>query len=264
MRASPAIRSLRTAVFAAVCVLLAVAGHALATGAAPPVPADGAGFVGVFVLGWPLAGRERSQAGICGAMAAVQAALHVLFGAAPARLHGAMSAHPHSMGHTHALTYQATAAHLAAALVASWWLRRGEAALWAVLRWAVARMPGLAAWWRAPVGPLPATARVGTGRDAGPWPSHRILLRHSVSRRGPPTENPYASRPQHALTSTEFSHDPHTPHCPARRAPHDPGRRPRRERSPGRGGRGLRARHGPSRQLREGRNRRCPDLPCPQ
>ncbi|MFE9444030.1 hypothetical protein ACFYO2_34770 [Streptomyces sp. NPDC006602] len=36
MKASPAVRGLRAAVFAALCVLLAAGGHSLATGMAPP------------------------------------------------------------------------------------------------------------------------------------------------------------------------------------------------------------------------------------
>ena len=47
MRASPAVRSLRAAVFAALCVLLAAGGHTLATGTAPPVWTQAAGFVPV-------------------------------------------------------------------------------------------------------------------------------------------------------------------------------------------------------------------------
>ncbi|MFF1933217.1 hypothetical protein [Streptomyces sp. NPDC058228] len=214
MRASLAVRSLRAAVFAAVCVLLAAAGHGLATGAAPPVWTPVAGFLAVFVLGCLMGGRERSQVGIGGAMLGTQAGLHVMFGAfrplATARLHGALTAHAHAMVHshvmgpTHAMTSHAAAAHIAAALLASWWLRRGEAALWTLLCWAVALVPGLAAWWRAPTSLLPAPVYVGAGCDAGPWSLRRFLLRHIVSRRGPPTENPYEFRPQHALNSTEF------------------------------------------------------------
>src|SRR4051812_49612232 len=66
MKASPAVRSLRAAVFAALCVLLATGGHALATGMVPPVWAQAAGFVPTFVTGWLLGGRERSLGGIGG------------------------------------------------------------------------------------------------------------------------------------------------------------------------------------------------------
>ncbi|WP_234326512.1 hypothetical protein [Streptomyces sp. NRRL S-337] len=55
----------------------------------------------------------------------------------------------------------AAAAHVAAALLASWWLRRGEAALWSLLRRAVALVPGLVAWWGTCKGRLPALAYAG-------------------------------------------------------------------------------------------------------
>lgn len=162
MSASPAVRSLRAAVFAAVCVLLAAAGHGLATGDTPPLWADGAAFLAVFAVGWLLAARERALPGIGAAVLATQAGLHVAFDAARSRtaaqtmpampMTSAHGMHAHGMQlHAHtasAMTAHATAAHVLAALAASWWLRRGEAALWSLLRWAVAFLPGLAAWWR--------------------------------------------------------------------------------------------------------------------
>lgn len=59
-----AVRSLRAAVFAVLCVLLAAGGHLLATGVAPPVWAEAAGAVPVFLAGSLLGGRERSLGGI--------------------------------------------------------------------------------------------------------------------------------------------------------------------------------------------------------
>ena len=59
-----AFRMLRAAVFSAVCVVLAAAGHALASCAAVPLWTLGAGFLGVLVCVAPLAGRTRSLAGI--------------------------------------------------------------------------------------------------------------------------------------------------------------------------------------------------------
>ncbi|MFE9448445.1 hypothetical protein [Streptomyces sp. NPDC006739] len=215
MSASPAVRSLRAAVFAAVCVLLAAAGHGLAMGDMPPVPVDAVGCLGVFALGWLLGGRERSLPGICAAMLATQAALHVAFDAAhrsappPAHAPHMASMHMASMSSTSStspmdmagldrphlvitqlVTAHATAAHLLAALIASWWLRRGEAALWSLLRRAVALVPGLAAWWRD--APLPARAGRPLRATAGPGtPRPLPLLRHAVNRRGPPHPIPY-------------------------------------------------------------------------
>ncbi|MGW7254467.1 hypothetical protein [Streptomyces sp. NPDC054834] len=201
MSASPAVRSLRAAMFAAVCVLLAAAGHGLAMGDMPPVRVDAAGFLVVFALGWLLGGRERSLLGIGSAMLATQAGLHIAFDAAhravPVSVHAmsmtAMHGHvmvgmdrPHPV---HAVTAHATAAHILAALLASWWLRRGEAALFSLLRRAAALVPGLVAWWRdAPLpglldGPLRAQAAPGTPR--------LLPLRHAVNRRGPPARIPY-------------------------------------------------------------------------
>ncbi|MEU9167561.1 hypothetical protein AB0D34_07150 [Streptomyces sp. NPDC048420] len=190
MRASPAVRSLRAAVFAALCVLLAAGGHTLATGMAPPVWAQTAGFVPVFAAGWLLGGRERSLGAIGGATLAAQGGLHLAFGAA--RPHTVMVMHGMRMTHsqTHALTPHATAAHLSAALLLTWWLRRGEAALWSLLRRSVTLVPGLAAWWQGygePAAPAPARP----APDYGPRPPRPLLLRHTVHRRGPPTTIPY-------------------------------------------------------------------------
>ncbi|MFI6334594.1 hypothetical protein [Streptomyces sp. NPDC050535] len=186
MSASLAVRSLRAAVFAVLCVLLAVGGHGLATGEAPPLWADGAGALALFAAGCLLGGRERSLAGIGGAMLAAQAGLHLGFEAARPRM--AMNTHGAHMTHHHAMTPHATSAHLAAALLATWWLRRGEAALWSLLRRAVTLVPGLVAWWRGRTGPSHTQARwnLVCGNAAEPRPLRQVLLRHAVSRRGPP------------------------------------------------------------------------------
>ena len=197
MSASPAVRSLRAAVFAAVCVLLAAAAHGLATGGAPSAGADGVGFAAVFAAGWLLGGRERSLPGIGTVTLVTQAGLHVAFDVFDAfgSVRGRAMAHAQHPGmrmphaHLHAMSAHAVPAHVVAALVASWCLRRGESALWSLLRWAVAFVPGLAAWWRdAPVG-LPRTApgRVSSRVDG----ERRFLLRYAVSGRGPPTGIPY-------------------------------------------------------------------------
>ncbi|MGW3204406.1 hypothetical protein [Streptomyces sp. NPDC001135] len=201
MSASPAVRGLRAVVFAAVCVLLAAAGHGLAMGALPPLWADAAGFLAVSALGWILGGRERSLPGIGAAMLLTQAGLHLGFDAArpgsgtartaampgPAmaamHMHAPVAAHPHLTGH-------ATAAHLLAALAASWWLRRGEAALWSLLGRAATLVPGLSAWWRTT--PLPAPAGAAPREVAAPESPRPALLRHAVSRRGPPAPVPYS------------------------------------------------------------------------
>ncbi|WP_329292352.1 hypothetical protein [Streptomyces pseudovenezuelae] len=74
------LRVLRAAVFAAVCVVLAAAGHSLASCATVPLWTLGAGFAGVVLVVAPLAGRARSLAGIATLLAVGQTVLHVLFG----------------------------------------------------------------------------------------------------------------------------------------------------------------------------------------
>ncbi|MFC9927889.1 hypothetical protein [Streptomyces sp. NPDC127190] len=185
MSASPAVRALRAAVFAAVCVLLAVAGHGLAMGDLPPLGADAAAFGAVFGLGWTLGGRERSLPGIGAAMLLTQAGLHLGFDAA----HRGTGATPMAPMHAHTAVAHATAAHLLAALAASWWLWRGEAALWSLLRRAGTLLPGLVAWWRD--APLPTARGPVLRAFAGPGPLRRLRLRHTVHRRGPPAPIPY-------------------------------------------------------------------------
>ncbi|MFJ9679829.1 hypothetical protein ACIRP2_17435 [Streptomyces sp. NPDC101194] len=79
-RAGAGLRLLRAAVFTAVCVALSAAGHSLASCAAVPWWTLLAGFLGVFAVAAPLAGRERSLPSIAAALAGGQIALHTLFG----------------------------------------------------------------------------------------------------------------------------------------------------------------------------------------
>ncbi|MFF0075175.1 hypothetical protein [Streptomyces sp. NPDC005494] len=80
-RAGAGMRLLRTAVFTAVCVVLAAAGHGIAGGSGVSGWTLLAGFLGVFAVSAALAGRERTLLSITAALAAGQIALHVLFGA---------------------------------------------------------------------------------------------------------------------------------------------------------------------------------------
>ncbi|WP_030188954.1 hypothetical protein [Streptomyces violaceorubidus] len=74
------LRILRAAVFAAVCVVLAAAGHALASCATVPLWSLGAGFLGAVLVAVPLAGRRRSLPAIALLLTFGQTALHALFG----------------------------------------------------------------------------------------------------------------------------------------------------------------------------------------
>ncbi|MDX3309000.1 hypothetical protein ACWGH3_09035 [Streptomyces sp. NPDC054884] len=74
------LRLLRAAVFAAVCVVLAAAGHTMASCAAVPLWTLGAGFLAALAVVAPLAGRSRSLPGIVALLAVGQTVLHTLFG----------------------------------------------------------------------------------------------------------------------------------------------------------------------------------------
>ncbi|WP_331770960.1 hypothetical protein OG948_45815 (plasmid) [Embleya sp. NBC_00888] len=79
MPARSVLRAVRAAMFAVICVLLALFGHTLMSDApvhwAAPV---GAG-AGIAVLAWAVADRERGLGAITGAVLAAQAGLHTLF-----------------------------------------------------------------------------------------------------------------------------------------------------------------------------------------
>lgn len=80
-------------------------------------------------------------------------------------------------------------AHLVAALLTGWWLRRGEAALFALITLASAPLRVVLAVLFGPVVPVAATPgrarRTGAAADPA---TDQILLRHAVTRRGPPVE----------------------------------------------------------------------------
>ncbi|WP_377270244.1 hypothetical protein [Peterkaempfera sp. SMS 1(5)a] len=249
---------LRAAPFAAVCTLLAAAGHTVASGGTVPVAALAAGFILVWALGALLGGRERSLAAISGGLAAGQLMLHFLFhgmqslsvggqagmpgmatgtrsapqtvtevagrllcsehrlggvlmlpsGTTPSQLVSRAGLDPAAYAPApsapwwHALLPTMSplmlAGHLAAAVAAGWWLRRGEAALWRLVRLAASAVQTYAA----PLRIVLAVARMllrgllgvsvvrplrASWADRGGWrlpvPS---ALRHSVVRRGPP------------------------------------------------------------------------------
>lgn len=184
--------------FAAVCVTLAAAGHSLAGHPTPALWADGVGFAAVLALGCPLAGRERSLAGICAAMAVVQVGLHMFFDAASLHAGAGMPATPGAPGSVtasvmthHGADGRAMTAHAAAALVAAWWLRRGEAAVWSLLRQVATLARGSGLRWPVTVALAePPPDAVVRRRDARQRCTRRLLLRYAVTRRGPPARGP--------------------------------------------------------------------------
>ncbi|SDN14144.1 hypothetical protein [Streptomyces wuyuanensis] len=72
-------RTVRAAVFAAVCVLLAALGHVMMSGQPVPWWTLSGGFGATGVLGWCLAGRERGRLAVLNLVVAAQTALHSAF-----------------------------------------------------------------------------------------------------------------------------------------------------------------------------------------
>ncbi|MCX4744410.1 hypothetical protein OG455_02570 [Kitasatospora sp. NBC_01287] len=241
------LRVLRALPFATVCVVLALAGHLLAGGTAVPPRTVLLGWLLIAAAALAGARRERSLAAITGGLAVAQLGLHVLFHLAQAAPAAAAAPRPPGtsampgmpgmpgmdgmpgvpgmpgmagMASTGAsapahlallgLSPAMLAAHLVAVVLAGWWLRRGEAAIWSLVRggaraasaaahsWAArprrllalcaALREGLGARWR----PLRRPDPSGAARPRGPA---QALLRHCVIRRGPPGR-PAARRPR--------------------------------------------------------------------
>ncbi|MFI7532692.1 MFS transporter [Streptosporangium sp. NPDC049376] len=170
---------MRTAAFSAVCVTLAVLGHLAAGGSGPESWAVAAGGATVMALTAALAGRERSATTIGVTLSGMQLFLHELFAFDdPSGISLAAHGHGGRLGEGLGMII----AHLTATLITGWWLSRGEAALWALLRAAGRRLG--AALRLLPLPSIPAPARTVPATVA-PVPAGR-LLRHTVSRRGPP------------------------------------------------------------------------------
>ncbi|MFF5516468.1 hypothetical protein [Streptomyces coeruleorubidus] len=212
-------RTIRAAVFAAVCVVLAALGHVMMSGDHVPLGTLLAGWAVTSAVGWCLAGRERGLRLVVAVAVAVQTALHSAFSLAPAdgasagpvplRMGamdmgadgngamghdmGSMPSAPMSMsGHTghasHAPDGESSlgmlAAHLIAALLCGLWLGHGERAVFRLLR-------AVGGWLAAPLRllfalPAPPPPPVRVRR----WPSDRaprlLLLVHAITSRGPP------------------------------------------------------------------------------
>ncbi|MFJ2033804.1 MFS transporter [Streptosporangium sp. NPDC087985] len=174
------LRLTRAAAFSAVCVVLAALGHVAAGGSGPAPWAITTGTAVVTALATLLAGRERSTTTINVSLAALQLFLHELFAYGdPSGI--SLTTHPHGQGLSEGLGM--LIAHLTVALVTGWWLARGEAALWALLRSAGRRLGRMLRLLPAPATPGPRMGAVFP--PVAPAPA-RGVLRHTVSRRGPP------------------------------------------------------------------------------
>ncbi|MGW3494316.1 hypothetical protein [Streptomyces sp. NPDC001020] len=91
-------RTIRAAVFAAVCVLLAALGHVLMSGSDVPVWALAAGVTVTGAAGWCLAGRERGLPLIVVVVVAAQTVLHEAFSWAQSASGGSASTRMSDMG----------------------------------------------------------------------------------------------------------------------------------------------------------------------
>ncbi|HEX2317339.1 MAG TPA: hypothetical protein VHJ17_26580 [Thermomonospora sp.] len=189
MAVPPPHRLLRASVFAAVCVTLSMAGHAVAARDAVPWAAVGAGGLGVLGVAWVLAGHERSALTILGGLLGGQFGLHVLFAAAQA---GPVT-HAEHVAHQDAVVPGGpgmTLAHVAAAAVSAWWLWRGERLAWTLAR-RFAALSRVCAVVLLEVPPAPVRRRVPlTAAVPRPVPAP---LRHSVGLRGPPLRSVFTS-----------------------------------------------------------------------
>ncbi|MFI9569339.1 hypothetical protein [Streptomyces rishiriensis] len=215
-------RTVRAAVFAAVCVLLAALGHILMSGTDVPAWALAAGVVATGVVGWSLAGRERGLPLITAVVVATQTALHEAFSLAQsttetsgssgsietsnmgpmhmgsthmAPMHmepmhtGSMDmTHMDHMGHAAAGTSPTAGmlgAHLLAALLCGLWLAYGEKAAFRILR-------AVAGWLAAPLRLLltlpdtPERPQPHLGRRRPDRAPRLLLLVHTIISRGPP------------------------------------------------------------------------------
>ncbi|MER5662362.1 hypothetical protein [Streptomyces mirabilis] len=222
MTAGWGLRTMRAAVFAAVCVLLAALGHVLMSGSTVPWWTMAAGFAATTGVGWCLAGRERGLALVVAAAVVAQGALHSAFSLAQSAASGAgtgsvahamsgMSMGSMSMdamdmgsigsmstgrsehaGHLAQLahgtggtsSFGMLAAHALAAVLSGLWLAYGERAAFRVLR-------AVAGWLAAPLRlllALPAPPRRPSLRPTRERSERvpRLPLAHTIISRGPP------------------------------------------------------------------------------
>ncbi|MDQ0746361.1 hypothetical protein QF034_000592 [Streptomyces africanus] len=215
MTAGRCARTIRAAVFAAVCVVLAALGHVMMSGDQVPLRTLLAGWAVTGVAGWCLAGRERGLRLVVAVAVAVQTALHSAFSLVPSAPdsmhmgtsgtasigHGVGSAEPmrtsmptpmpisEHMGHAgHTPGGDSSlgmlAAHLLAALLCGLWLGHGERAVFRLLRAVGGRLAAPLRLLFALPAPPPPPVRVRW------WSSDRaprlLLLVHAITSRGPP------------------------------------------------------------------------------
>lgn len=166
-------RDLRLPVFTGTGTLLGVVAHAVAARTLPDPLLVVAAAALVAACGAALRRTERSFEAIAGTLLGAQAVVHAVL--ALGHLHPA----PGYLAHLYP-GHAMLVAHALAAGVAAWWLRHGEAAVWAASGWC----------W--PALPAPCTARPVPRRPDVPVPAAvvpagpRDAAVRRTPRRGPP------------------------------------------------------------------------------
>ncbi len=218
MEGSVRLRVARATMFAALCTLLSATSHVLLSRAPLPLPLVTAVFATLFAIAYATGRHERGFWAVAALLVPLELAADTLFTTGQRTCYGpaggpvtgplrSFGAHvvcgggrvgsPLAGGDTLLtdpnLPWLLLAAHVGVGLLASWWLRRGEAALARSLRAAASfafRPLALAASvLRALRTPPPD--RSAPARSTGPDVARPPLL-HSVVRRGPPCPLPAA------------------------------------------------------------------------
>ncbi|GLY74409.1 hypothetical protein [Actinoallomurus iriomotensis] len=222
MRAGYGLRAARAVVFTVLSVLLSAGGRLVVTGRPLPLTTLLVAGAAVFLLALLLTGAERRFLQIAAMLVPAELALNALFNTVQERcavavpgagsggwpgllVCGGGSVRPGLLGAaavspSHSLAALAAgqvlvllALHTVVALVMAAWLRRGEAAVFVVLRAAAAlSWTGLTVLWAlltaATPDPLPPAWRVPPLERPCPGPRH--VLRRTSTRRGPPVLAP--------------------------------------------------------------------------
>jgi hypothetical protein len=212
-------RTVRAAVFAAVCVLLAALGHVLMSGHDVPAPTLAAGAAVTGGVGWWLAARERGLPLIVAVVVGAQTLLHSAFSlteptAGAARSSGGVGSTHVGSGHMHSMPSMSTdatdamdamdaghmgtavaggdtsssgmlAAHLLAALLCGLWLAYGERAAFRILRALAGRLAAPLRLLLALPTP-PHRPRLRPHRRRSDRAPRLLLLSHAITTRGPP------------------------------------------------------------------------------
>ncbi|MDA2803527.1 hypothetical protein [Nocardiopsis suaedae] len=216
------LRAARAAVFTAVCVGISGAGHAVTSGHGIPAGGLLAAALPVFGLAYAGTARERGFGTVAAWLGWIQLALHTLFALAqaPGGHHGAApTANGLPAGSADLAAGAGSAvltggvpmlmAHVAATAVAAWWIRRGEAAAFALARYARAlfdrAIPQVVP--DPPILPVRAVRVPDTAARA----LYPAPLLYSVRRRGPPVGSPTGSSapPRVTLRSERRCARPH-------------------------------------------------------